>query len=97
MYVRIRKQHARKLYNADVPITMVGHKMQPFRGWNLGYTIHKSKDMESYYATCNEVNFDRRVNAHAFYNTSWEEGYYAAFYVKQSDATQHNIPIMGAY
>ena len=92
-YVRVRKQHARKLYDHDVEIVMVGCKMYPFGGWQLGYRVRKS-DMIERATFIEDTAFDAIVRNHGWYNLSYEEGYYQAFYVKQSDANAHNIPIM---
>jgi len=85
--IRVNKRNAKKLYNRNCEIVLVGHKMWPFDGTNLGYHIQKS-DIDS---REDGWTFDKLVNNHAYYNTSFEEGYYAAYYANRVDVAAHKL------
>jgi hypothetical protein len=90
MYVRVRKQHARKLYELNAPITMVAHKMLPFGGWSLGYTVNK----DNIDSREEDWTFDKLVDNYTSYNACYEMGYYPAFYVPGDVVTKFNVPTM---
>lgn len=75
--IRVRKSAARKLYVAGAEVVMVSCKLYPFGGWSPGYSVRKS----NIDAREDGWTFDKLVDNYQSYNSSYEEGYYPAFYV----------------
>lgn len=70
-YRRITKREAIKRFNDKLPIVLCPCKLRPGFPWRPDVTIY-GKD----YAT-----WDQMYNNWAYYNTSYEAGYYAHYYI----------------
>lgn len=68
--LRIDKKVARKLHDEGKEIFLAPSKLMPGGVWSIGYLVQKAEDR----------TFDQLVNSFDYYNTSYEQGYYAAFY-----------------
>jgi len=76
VFTRISKRAARKLFSEGKPLYVIAHKMRPGMPFQMGMTIFSEKYLEE------NKDFDSMVNNFAFYNCSYETGYYPAFYLE---------------
>lgn len=75
-YTRISKAAARKLYNKGEAFYIQSCNMTPVNPWQSAVEV----DGEKYYE--DNIPFESMVNNFEHYNTDYERGYYASFYVK---------------
>lgn len=85
---RINKKTARKLFNNGKKIRICMNKVHPKNIWHLytdierpentPYTIYSDTEYNTELTT---NDFDTIVNGFEFYNTCYENGYYASFYL----------------
>lgn len=71
-YTRITKHAARKRFNEGLPVNFCPRKLRPGPPFGPDIMVQKSED---------NADFDRALRYFNWYNSSWEAGYYAAFYV----------------
>lgn len=76
MFKRIRKDKARKLYNAGATVHLVPCKLRPDNSWGLMYDAN-------YYNWNKCEPFDTVVAAFEMYNCNNETGRYTAFYFEE--------------
>ncbi len=69
-FIRIDKRAARKAYEAGKTVHAVACKMHP-GGWAGLCPLTPGE----------ETNFTDHVNSFAYYNCTWETGYYPHFYI----------------
>jgi hypothetical protein len=72
-YVRINKTSARKAYNDNREVLLIGCNLMPFGPWTSPCAIHKEAE--------NPTEFNSMVNSFEYYNTCSERGYYASYYI----------------
>lgn len=73
-FTRITKQEAQKRFAASLPIYLNPCKLAPNGPWSMACLVF-GKDYESW---------DQMYNNWAFYNATYETGYYAHYYVEAS-------------
>ena len=76
-YQRISKAKARKLFAAGKTFYIQSCNMKPVNPWQSAMEIDSGHYKEESWS------FDMVVNDYEYYNTDYERGYYAAFYVKE--------------
>ena len=88
-YKAITKPLAESMYNAGYPVTLCGNNVNSyhvFQGWYLGHTIQRSDIEERSYLV---YSFADLLNNFMFY-LERELGYYAVYYVKETDLQAYN-------
>ena len=75
---RISKKTARKMFEQGKTIYIQSCRFHPFGVWSQMIDINKENDSFSY----GTYNFDMYVNSFEYYNCSFEQGYYASFYIE---------------
>jgi hypothetical protein len=55
---------------------IIAHKMRPGYPFSMGMTVYPTEYTEG-------QSFDYMLNNWNFYNSSWETGYYPAFYLER--------------
>lgn len=73
---RISKATARKMWEAGETFAVCPRKLRPGFPWAPQCYPRRDPDRP-------EETFERMLAYWAHYNTSWETGYYAAFYVEE--------------
>jgi len=76
-YTRISKAQAKQLHSILVPVYMDGCKMMPF---NMFGTTHELTGYNDLIAQGG--SFETYVQSFTYYNCSYEQGYYPAFYTE---------------
>lgn len=76
-YIRVRKNQARKLFEENKPFYIVSHKMRPGMPFQMGMTIYPEEDKKE------GRTFSMLIDNWNYYNSSWETGYYPAFYIEK--------------
>ena len=85
---RITKHQAKKRFAAGQAFSLCGHKMHPGYPFNPAFLV--SADYLSRYRSdsgaykgdvSDQEAWDALYNNWAYYNTSYEQGYYAAYYI----------------
>jgi hypothetical protein len=78
---KLQKRTARRAYNDGQTVYLVPSKVYPSFSspWITPYGINKLEDQEQH--VC-ELEFDKRVEEYQWYNTCFELGYYASYYIK---------------
>lgn len=79
-FQKIRKDVARRAYNAGYEISLLPSKCALGSMWFTGIRIHKD------YA---ELTFDAAVNSFEYYNCCSELGYTARFYMEVSEYNKY--------
>jgi hypothetical protein len=69
---RINKREARKLFAEGKPFYLCPCKLHPASPWNVAALVHPA-DYKSW---------EQLYDNWAFYNTSYETGYYAHYYTR---------------
>jgi hypothetical protein len=78
---RITKREARARYEANETFVMCPHKMPPGGAWASHSTIFPAEYKPEGYPDL-WYSFDSMYNSWAYYNASWETGYFPHFYVE---------------
>lgn len=103
MFRRITKREAKRRFGDGEEIVLCPCNMIPGGGWHvqcsvrlseerfadaLGYGVHKHPDL--WKGTVLETAWALMYNDWAFYNTNYEMGYYAHYYLEVKDVTASN-------
>ena len=75
---RISKKMARKIFEQGKTIYVQSCRFNPFCVLSQAIDINKENDSFLY----GSYNFDTYVNSFEYYNCSFEQGYYASFYIE---------------
>ena len=73
-YTRITKAQASAMFDFNEPFYIIAHKMRPGFPFSMGFNINPERYHDE------SKSFTQMVLDFAFYNCSYETGYYAAFY-----------------
>lgn len=73
---RVQKKTAKKLFTQGETIYLQSSNFVPFGVWTQAIPIKRNEDGIL-------RKFEDIVNSFEYYNTSYEQGYYTSFYIKQ--------------
>lgn len=79
---RISRATARRLYDAGVEVVIVAHKFMPYPDAANGVAMRMNKARDEAQMLDSESGFDKIARNYAWYNCTWETGYYPAFWVR---------------
>jgi hypothetical protein len=82
-FTRITKAQARARFTNNETFVMCPCKMRPGFPWAPQVTIHSADYKPEGYPDLWD-SFDSVYNNWAYYNASWETGYYATYYVESN-------------
>jgi hypothetical protein len=76
-FTRISKAEARKRYDEGETLIVCPNKIRPGYPFAMHSTIHSKEWLDSDYS------FESMLNQWAYYNASYETGYYAHYYTEE--------------
>lgn len=79
-FTRITKAAAIKRFVDNLPVYFCPCKLSPCSPWNVACLIIRDKER----GYSGWTTFEQAYNAWSYYNTSYETGYYAHYYMESS-------------
>ena len=87
-FVRVSKKRAKKLYDEGQIIYLCPYRLRPGYPWHPEIAVTKTdltelkEDFGVQYFVSNTRDFETLVNDFAYYNCTWKNGEYPAYYIK---------------
>lgn len=90
-YKKVTKPTARKLFNSGTPVYLLPSKVNAFIVFDRNYKGAIQPVVISHKEDDGENQFDRTVNEFEYYNCNSEMGYYAHYFIKEQEETEHEV------